>query len=255
MRLRQIALVAETLKPAVDDITAILGLEVAYRDPRVSYFGLENAVMPISGNFLEVVAPVKDDTTAGRYLDRRGGNGGYMVILQCDDALAQRKRITSLGIRSVLNIDNPEYRATHFHPGDTGNLLLSVDSVKPGDDYTDPVCMWEPAGPAWQDAIRTGTISEMLGAQLQSGNPAELASLWSTILGLEARESGSGEWQILLQNGLLRFVPDIDGRGTGVGGIDLKTVDRDRLLDAAGERGCLVSDNRVIICGTRFNLY
>ena len=35
---------------------------------------MENLVWPISGNFLEVVAPVHDNTAAGRYLDRKGAN-------------------------------------------------------------------------------------------------------------------------------------------------------------------------------------
>ena len=36
----------------------------------------------IRTNFLEIVAPVKNNTAAGRYLDRRKGDGGYMVICQ-----------------------------------------------------------------------------------------------------------------------------------------------------------------------------
>ena len=40
-------------------------------------FGLENTLMPVGRNFLEVVAPIQEGTAAGRYLDRRGGNGGY----------------------------------------------------------------------------------------------------------------------------------------------------------------------------------
>jgi len=52
VRLRQVCLVAEELEPVVADLTAVLGLDVAYRDPLVIYFGLENAVMPINGDFL-----------------------------------------------------------------------------------------------------------------------------------------------------------------------------------------------------------
>ena len=40
MRLRQVCLVAEKLEPVVADLTAVLGLEVAYRDPLVVYFGI-----------------------------------------------------------------------------------------------------------------------------------------------------------------------------------------------------------------------
>ena len=57
MRLRQIALVARELEPVVDDLCAVLGLEVCYRDPGVAEFGLHNALMPIGTSFLEVVSP------------------------------------------------------------------------------------------------------------------------------------------------------------------------------------------------------
>jgi|APSaa5957512622_1039677.scaffolds.fasta_scaffold103723_1 hypothetical protein len=254
MRLRQIALVAEKLEPALTVLTRVLGVKVAYRDPKIIHFGLENALMPFGGNFLEVVAPIQDGTTAGRYLERRGGNGGYMVILQCPDALAQRERILGTGIRSVFNIDNDEYRATHFHPRDLGNFLLSVDSVKPGEDFTDPMCMWEPAGNDWRDFVSTELVSEMTGTELQSENPDELAALWSKALDLPLTESPSGQKAIALLNGTLKFVKDTDGRGPGVGAIDLKVVDTQRILDAAQECGCDFTDNQVTICGTRFNL-
>ncbi len=254
MRLRQIALVAEKLKPAVDDLTAILGIKVAYRDPLVEYFGLENAVMPIGGNFLEVVAPIKEGTTAGRYLERRGGNGGYMVILQCPDALVQRERITALGIRSVFNIDNDEYRATHFHPRDLGGILLSVDSVLPGTDFTDPMCMWEPAGNKWPEAVCTDIVSGMIGTELQSTDPADLAALWSKVLDLPLSGSDAVEKEIKLQNGYLKFVQETDGQGAGINTIDLKVVDREQLLQAAASCGCSHNDDHVVICGTRFNL-
>ncbi len=255
MRLRQVCLVAEKLEPVVSVLSAVRGFDVAYRDPLVIYFGLENAVMPVGGDFLEVVAPVQENTTAGRYLERRGGNGGYMVLLQCADALAERERISGLGIRSVFTLDNPEYRCTHFHPRDTGGVLLSVDSVAPGADPAERMCMWEPGGPDWEKAVRTDVVSGLVGAEIQGEDPAALAELWARILELPLTESGpSGEPRIRLQNGILRFVPAADGRGPGVGAFDLGVADRTRLLAAAKERGCEHSEDQVVICGTRINL-
>ncbi len=67
LRLRQICLVAPELEPAVDELTDVLGIAVAYRDGAVGKYGLVNAVMPIGNCFLEVVAPTRQGTTAGRY--------------------------------------------------------------------------------------------------------------------------------------------------------------------------------------------
>ena len=47
MRLRQIAFVAKDLKATTDELCSVLGLDVAYRDPGVGKWGLENIVAPI----------------------------------------------------------------------------------------------------------------------------------------------------------------------------------------------------------------
>src|SRR5207302_11197019 len=104
MHIRQIALVARDLEPVVADLCAVLGLEVAFHDPGVGEFGLHNAVMPVGSTFLEVVSPVREGTTAGRLLDKRGGDGGYMVILQTDDLDTARTRLGPLGVRIVWQI-------------------------------------------------------------------------------------------------------------------------------------------------------
>ena len=118
------ALVARKLAPAIDDLRAIFGIEVAYRDPGVAAFGLENAVFPIGRQFLEVVSPVREGTAGGRYLDRRGGDGGYMVILQCDEHGPRKRRAAELGIRKAFEHDEPEYRIMQLHPRDTGGSFL-----------------------------------------------------------------------------------------------------------------------------------
>ena len=80
MRLRQVALVAKDLEPVRKALEDVFGLKVAYRDPGVGVYGLVNVVMPFGGDFIEIVQPVAADASAGRYLARRGGDAGYMLI-------------------------------------------------------------------------------------------------------------------------------------------------------------------------------
>src|SRR5689334_7640298 len=169
MRLRQIALVAEQLAPAEQELFAVLGLAPCYRDPLVGRWGLENVLGAIGGNFLEIVAPTKPGTSAGRYLERRNGNGGYMVILQCPDAAKERERIAALGVRVVEKIDRPKYVASHFHPSDVGGVLLSVDST-PQADYRQIMGDWPPAGDGWRPTVRGDVVTTLLGAEIQSAD-------------------------------------------------------------------------------------
>jgi len=126
MRLRQIALVARDLAAARAAITGVLGLDYAYDDPGVGKYGLCNAVFPVGTTFLEVVSPKAPGTTAERLLGKRGGDGGYMVILQVDDLAAARARVHDAGARVVeINIEETAISdgIDEFLQGPSGELL------------------------------------------------------------------------------------------------------------------------------------
>ena len=107
--------------------------------------------MPVGGEFLEVVAPFRDDASGARYLARRGGDAGYMVILQDADAMAHRARLEAMGVRLIAKSRGDDYQYTHFHPADCAGVLMSLDSV-PGDaSWREPKSDWPPAGPKWRD--------------------------------------------------------------------------------------------------------
>jgi hypothetical protein len=251
LRLRQICLVARELKPHLEDLREVLGIEVCHVDPGVGAFGLENSLMPIGSQFLEIVAPVKEGTAGGRYLERRGGDGGYMVITQCDDHAPVRERIEKLGVRSVLDFEEGPYHGLQLHPHDTGGSFFEIDVQ---DDSPGPDGPWWPAGPDWQPAVRTDVVTSIAGAELQSDDPEALAERWSAIADIPIERSSAGTPEIPLENARLRFVEDRDGRGEGLGGIDVITIDRGRALAAASARGLPVDADVVTLCGTRFKL-
>ncbi|HXG17807.1 MAG TPA: VOC family protein [Methylomirabilota bacterium] len=251
LRLRQIALIARELAPVVDDIREVFGLEVAYRDPQVKVFGLENAVFPVGNQFLEVVAPIQEGTAGGRYLDRRGGDGGYMVICQCDDHAPRKRRVAELGVRTVLEHDEPEFRIMQLHPRDTGGCLFEIDEQIGGEALDGP---WAPAGKNWKAAVRTNIVRGITAAEIQSPAPADLAARWGQIVELPVQTDANGAPSLYVDNATVRFVKDTDGRGEGLGGVDLIVADRARLLAAAERRGRRLADDLVHVCGVRFRL-
>jgi hypothetical protein len=253
MRLRQVALVAESLAPAAEELFTVLGLAECHRDPTVARWGLENVLAAVGGDFLEIVAPTRPGTAAGRYLEKRGGNGGYMVILQCADALAERKRIAALGVRVVEHIDRPGYIASHFHPSDLGGVLLSIESV-PGVDHRQAMCDWPPAGPHWRKTVRGDVVNALAAAEIRSDDPAAAAALWSRVLNLPLASTPNGTSVIDLENAALRFVPTADARGAGLGAIDVRVKNIARVLREAEARGLKRSDSQVQVCGCTVNL-
>lgn len=249
LRLRQIALVAEELAPVEQAICDVLGVAVCYRDPGVGHFGLENALFPIGNQLLEVVAPVQENTAGGRYLQRRGGDGGYMVITQCDDHAPRKARVAELGVRLAHQFETHDFRNMQMHPKDTGGTFFEIDEQL-GEGAHEPDGPWEPAGPDWQRARQTERVTGIVAAELQCDDPAVVARRWGEIAELPVAADNT----IALQNATLRFVPCADGRPEGLGGIDVAVADKAKILAAADSMGARRSDEQVYLCGMRINL-
>ena len=99
-------------------------------------------------------------------------------------------------------------------------------------------------------------ISGMVAAELQAEDPQAMAARWSEVLRIPLGEDAAGNPTIALDDAELRFVEATDGRGDGLGGLDVRTVDKAHVLHAAHEHELAVSeDERVVtLCGVRFRL-
>ncbi len=246
MRLRQVALVATQLAPAASDITAVLGLGTAFHDSGVVKYGLENAVFPIGDTFLEVVAPTQPGTTAGRLLEKRAGDGGYMVILQVDDIAAARARVEAQQVRVVDRFDGKGCWFTHLHPKDVGGAILSLDAM-------DPIERWDWAGPKWRENVVADVTAAIVGVELQSGAPDQMAHRWSEVLGMPAVATKDG-FEIPLDRSVIRFAWAKDGRGEGVSAFDVAVRDVADVRARAVARRCLGESGEIVLCGTRVRL-
>ena len=246
MRLRQIAFAAADRDAVVSDLTAVLGIAVSFNDPGVAVFGLCNAVMPVDDAFLEVVAPTEAGSAAGRYMQRRGGDCGYMVMIQVDDTDAVRARAAALEVRVAWSIDLDDIRGTHFHPRDLGAALLSVDTPV-------PAAAWRWAGPEWPQRRQTAVVDDLLAADMACVDPAATAARWAALLGTTATPRGAAH-EIDLGAGTLRFVAGAAPGQEGVVALDLHAVDRAAALRAAAARGLPHGPDWVRICGTTIRL-
>lgn len=223
LRLRQIALVARELEPVEQRLTAALGAGVCYRDPGVGKYGLHNALWALGGTFLEVVAPKQEGTAAGRYLDRRKGDGGYMFIVDCDDLEARRAHLRAYGVRLVEDLKTGDDKlwaeAVHLHPRDTGGCLLSVDSHGPDRNLMGSY-LW--AGRAW--AAKTRTDLRLVGATMQCDDPAATAQRWGELLQRPLTRDGDA-FLLTLDSGRARFTSLADDRGEGLCEVFLAAAD------------------------------
>jgi predicted enzyme related to lactoylglutathione lyase len=209
IRLRQVALVAADLGAAEGMIERELGLDLCYRDPGVAGFGLTNALYPIGDKLLEVISPSQDGTTAGRLLDKRGGDGGYMVIFQVDDLDEMRRRFDAAGARVVFEAVDAGVTGLHLHPRDLGGAIVSVDQ-------TEDWAAWPWAGPAWRDHVEESVVTDIVGVEIEAEDPSTMAARWAGVLGVDRAQDTVLEFA----EGSVRFVP-AGARGEGMKGIDL----------------------------------
>jgi hypothetical protein len=242
MDIRQIVMVSGLRDPIVNDLCELFNFEVAFNDPGVAHFGLENAVIPIGTDFLEVVSPVEENTTAGRYLNKRGGDGGYMIIIQVDKFEDSQKLVNEYNIKTVWETDLPKAKAMHLHPKQMGGAILSLDWMEPKES-------WKWAGPNWEKNI-SGPIKGIDGVEIQSDDPELMLNTWLRVLGDVERDH---ENKILLDNTWIKFSQAIDGRGPGISAFSLKAENSNEIIERAQNLGFMV-DDKITIGGIKFYL-
>ena len=264
LRLRQVAMVGNAYDLTERALREVFGLDVAYRDPGtrpgreagVSIFGLKNFVMPIGNQFLELVSPLKPgpESAGGRYIARRQGAGGYMLLFQVagSDYETHRQHLESQGVRLVAGgeISEADSDALHIHPKDLPGCLVELrwcmnEGAPDGD--------WWPVEKDWREHRNTEVIEAIVGAEIQTPEPGRLAAQWADLL-QQTLNQDYDDPTIMTADGPIRFVIPTDGRPEGLGGIDVKAADPMSLVKNASDFGLRCEGHAIEVCGLRFNV-
>ena len=246
LNLRQIALAAPTLAPAEDAVREIFGLEVCFRDPAVGKYGLENALFVFGHAFLEIVAPTQENTAAGRFIERSGGQGGYMAIFGCTDPERRRALVESKGIRIASVLDHPGFFGIQLHPKDCRATMLEFDRTDGGQSLDGP---YHPAGPDWQRLQRLDRVQGIPLIEVETPDPAGLAAHWAGLMDRPVSQDTSGAPRIDFDLGSARFVP---GAVERLATAQVAVTDPAAVLAAASRQGLSVDDGGFHLAGMRF---
>ena len=223
IRIRQVALCTDDIWREEQAIVSALGVAGVHRDPP-NVFEMRNVVFAVGDTFLEVLQPTSDSAPSAKFLSKRGGPGGYMLIMQVDDLDAARARVDDLGIRVVY--DEPPARhhgveaaAVHLHPSDTGGAIMSLDRMDPADG-------WAWAGRAWQGHVHTDVVERIVGVELRAGDVETLATRFSSLVDRPCSIGDAGEWTIGLDDGIVRVVPGPPDEPDQLIAVELLATDR-----------------------------
>ena len=244
MRIRQVALAASDLEKTDATLRRLLGCDQSYADPEIIYFGLDNRLYTLGDCFLEVVSPVQPNTAAGRFLDRRGGDCGYMVIVQVENLAQEQERLADTAIRTVFADDRGNAKAIHLHPKDVPGAIPSLDEMRPPESW-----LW--AGDGWEQ--RAGCYARgILAGEIRSPDPKATGQCWAEAYGIELMPAGNG-WRLEMGETEIRFSHDSTAVEPALMAIDVDAVDLDAICAAADGLGLERDGHVVSVCGMAFN--
>jgi len=244
VKIRQVALASSNLEETDATLRRLFGCDQSYADPEIIYFGLENRLYTLGDCFLEVVSPVQPNTAVGRFLDRRGGSGGYVVIVQVENLAKERVRLADSSIRTVFADDRGNAKAIHLHPKGVPGAIPSLDEMTPPESW-----LWAGDGCEQRAGHHVGGI---LAVQIRSLDPRATGLCWAEAYGIELLSSGQ-EWHLEMGGTEIRFAFDAAAADPALMAIDFEAVDLPAICAAADGMGLERDRHVVTICGVDFN--
>ncbi len=258
IRLRQVCIAAPRIESA-SELAEIFGVKIAYSDPIIVNFGLENALLGFGGTFVEFIAPTTDGTTATRFLAKHPGGGGYMVIHDTDEYETIRARVDEHGIKvayeSTPDLRKPEENLPEYgydsfchlqlDPRSVGGTLMEFNQTADGNDLFGA---YAPAGMTWQQVVQGDDLPKIVGAECTSTDPDAMAATWASLMDKPV-ERDNGQAVINLDGGGVdRFVA---GEANAFTRLHIEAVDPEAVLDRARAKGHDVTGSEFSFCGVR----
>lgn len=169
-RVRHYVLATHDMNFVCDQIYEVLGLPATPKKegPGVTEkFGFYSTMMRVGTTMIEVVQPVKPDHHLGKWFEERGGDGGYMVVMQTFDADALKARAAAEQLK--ITRDMP-FMGQHMIQFDYKHFGTHFELYK----YTPEDNWWgNPLTGPYSDAR---VVSDIVGSDVAVENPQAIAA-------------------------------------------------------------------------------
>jgi methylmalonyl-CoA epimerase len=127
LNLDHVAIAVEDLDAAIDGYRSRYGVEPLHRE-RVESQGVEEAMIPVGGSFVQLLQPLSDDSPVGRFLEKHG-EGLHHVAYAVPDITAALRHLEAEGARLIdrePRVGGREAKIAFVHPGDLAGTLIEL---------------------------------------------------------------------------------------------------------------------------------
>ena len=125
---------------AVGDLDAALAgyrdryrVEPLYREV-VESQGVEEAMIPVGGSFIQLITPLSDETPVGRFLSKNGEGLHHVAytVVSIEAALAHLSAQGARLVDTTPRVGGRGSRIAFVHPGDLGGTLIELVELTDG---------------------------------------------------------------------------------------------------------------------------
>lgn len=131
LNLDHVAIAVNDLDTTIESYRIRYGIEPIHRET-VESQGVEEAMMPVGGSFVQLLRPLGPDTPVGRFL-ARSGEGLHHVAYAVADIEAALDHLRSEGARLIdtePRLGGGGKRIAFVHPGDLAGTLIELVELR-----------------------------------------------------------------------------------------------------------------------------
>ncbi|WKZ81965.1 MAG: methylmalonyl-CoA epimerase [Acidimicrobiia bacterium] len=131
INLHHTAIAVRDLDATLASLAGLYGVEPISRE-MVPDQGVEEAMIPLGGSYLQVLQPLGPETPVGRFIEKRGEGLHHLAIqvADIDQALAHLEAQGARLIDRTARIGGGGHRIAFVHPHQTGGTLIELVEVE-----------------------------------------------------------------------------------------------------------------------------
>lgn len=133
LNLDHVAIAVESLDRAIEGYRSRYRVEPLYRE-RVDAQGVEEAMIPVGGSFVQLLEPLGPETPVGRFLSKRGEGLHHVAyaVSSIESALEHLKEEGARLIDETPRSGGRGARIAFVHPGDLAGTLVELVELTDG---------------------------------------------------------------------------------------------------------------------------